>query len=107
MQFFAYNFSVVWPKITKLVSLDSAHHVESNHIQFSHVSHFEFCSQMLYFTKALMQVFELPELAHSIWWRIVELHFVHLGCFPNRQPMLINRLLTSKIRMFFFFFSGL
>jgi len=31
---------MVWPKITKLVSLDSVGHVKSNDIQFSRVGHF-------------------------------------------------------------------
>ena len=40
MHIFAYNFWMVWPKITKLVSLDSVGHVKSNDIKFSHVGHF-------------------------------------------------------------------
>ncbi len=31
---FAYNLWTVWPKIIKMVSLDSVHHAESNHIWF-------------------------------------------------------------------------
>ncbi len=53
---------------------------------------------------------EAPELARSIkyiWWRIVELHFVHLCYFPDRQPKLIYRSLTSKIKCLVFVFRAL
>ncbi len=59
MHIFAYNLSMVRPKITKLVSLDSVHHAESNHVQFYQISHFGhqpcliFFVKMLYFTNAL------------------------------------------------------
>ena len=49
---------MVWPKITKLVSLDSVGHVKSNDIQFSRVGHFELCFKMLYFLNALSYRYE-------------------------------------------------
>ncbi len=63
MAIFAYNFWMVWPKIIKLVSLDSVEHAELNHSQFSHVSHFgrchfELCCKILYFTNALTYRYE-------------------------------------------------
>ncbi len=59
MAIIAYYFSMVWPKIT----LDSVRHAESNHLNFPMsailgIRHFEFCSQMLYFTNALTYRYE-------------------------------------------------
>ncbi len=54
MAIFAYNFSMVWPKITKLVSLGSVHHARVKPYPMFPMSailcvgYFEFCSQMLY-----------------------------------------------------------
>lgn len=85
MPILAYNFWTVYPKIIKLVSLDSGRHAESTDIQFYHVGHFG-CRPFWIMCKNAVFYERMNRLLWNLVWVITTMPWSSLRSFETAPP---------------------